>query len=101
MKLAKERKEAGDESGALQALKEVKLCRKELDKLDGQELMIEQLKKMIESDALDMEVILAIRRGENLIEQMSKEMNVDDIADLKDEMEERELYALQKNDVHR
>ena len=42
MKLAKERKEAGDESGAQQALKVVELCEKELDKLDGQQLMIEQ-----------------------------------------------------------
>ena len=41
-KVALERKKAGDQRGALQALKQSKMYEKELAKLDGQQLMLEQ-----------------------------------------------------------
>ena len=41
-KLALEKKKAGDQRGALQALKQSKMYEKELAKLDGQQLMLEQ-----------------------------------------------------------
>ena len=43
---------------------------------------------MIESGAFDKDVILGMKDGANLMKQMNKEMNVDDIADLKDEMDD-------------
>ena len=43
---------------------------------------------MIESSAFDKDVIVGMKDGASLMKQMNKEMNVDDIADLKDEMDD-------------
>ena len=43
---------------------------------------------MIESGAFDKDVISGMKDGANLMKQMNKEMNVDDIADLKDDLDD-------------
>lgn len=83
-----QKKKAGDTRGALMAMKNMKMQEKELAKLDGQSIMLEQQKMMIESSNFDVGVINSIKAGKDAIENMNKQMNVDDIADLKDEMED-------------
>ena len=56
--------------------------------MDGQSIMLEQQKMMIESSNFDVGVVNSIKAGKDAIENMNKQMNVDDIADLKDEMED-------------
>ena len=87
-KVALARKKAGDQRGALQALKQSKMYEKELAKLDGQQLMLENQKNMIESSTFDKGVISGISEGAKLMKQLNKEMNVDDIADLREEMDD-------------
>lgn len=79
---------AGDKRGALLAMKNMKMQEKELAKLDGQSMMLEQQKMMIESANFDTGVINSIKAGKDAISDMNKQMNVDDIAELKDELED-------------
>ena len=83
------KKKAGDQRGALMAMKNMKMQEKELAKLDGQSIMLEQQKTMIESANFDVGVINSIKAGKDAITVMNKEMNVDDIAELKDELEDQ------------
>ena len=71
------------------ALKKMKMFEKELQKLDGQSIMLEQQKMMIESTNFDVGVISGMKEGATAMEQMNKQMNVDDIADLKEELEDQ------------
>ena len=83
------KRKAKDERGALMALKKMKMFEKELQKLDGQSIMLEQQKMMIESTNFDVGVISGMKEGATAMEQMNKQMNVDDIADLKEELEDQ------------
>ena len=70
----------------MMSLKKMKMYEKEITKLDGQSIMLEQQKMAIESTHFDVDVISGMKQGAKAMEQMNKEMNVDDIADLKDEL---------------
>lgn len=87
-KLALEKKKNKDQRGALMAMKKMKMNEKELAKLDGQQIMLEKQKVMIESANFDVGVINSISAGKDAINEMNKQMNVDDIAEMKDEMED-------------
>ena len=52
-KEALEKNKAGDKRAALMAIKKMKMSEKELQKLDGQSIMIEQQKMMIEQTHFD------------------------------------------------
>ena len=82
------KKKAGDQRGALLALKQSKMQEKELAKLDGQSMMLEQQKMMIESANFDIGVVNGIKGGKDVIASLNKQMNVDDIANLKDELDD-------------
>ena len=43
---------------------------------------------MIESSAFDKDVVISMKGGAELMKQMNREQNVDDIADLKDELDD-------------
>ena len=58
---AVQKKKAGDTRGALLALKQSKMQEKELAKLDGQSMMLEQQKLMIESANFDVGVVDSIK----------------------------------------
>ena len=57
------KRKAKDERGALMALKKMKMFEKELQKLDGQCIMLEQQKMMIESTTFDVDVISGMKEG--------------------------------------
>lgn len=61
---------------------------KQLAALDGQSLLLEQQKMMIESAHFDIGVVNSIKDGKNAIGTLNKQMNVDDIADLRDELDD-------------
>ena len=70
------------------AMKQFKMQEKELAKLDGQSMLLEQQKMMIESANFDIGVVNSIKDGKNAIGALNKQMNVDDIADLKEELDD-------------
>ena len=69
-------------------MKQYKMNTGELAKLDGQSIILEQQKMQIESANFDVGVVTAMKTGKNAIQNFNKQINVDDIADLKDELDD-------------
>ena len=82
------KKKAGDIRGATLAMKQYKMNTNELAKLDGQQIILEQSKMQIESANFDVGVVNAMRTGKDAIKAANKQINVDDIADLNDELQD-------------
>ena len=82
------KKKAGDQRGAMMALKQMKMYEGELTKLDGQQVMLNQQQMSLQSANADVDVINALRQGNQAIKNMNANIDVDSIADLQDEMAE-------------
>lgn len=82
------KKKAGDQRGALMAMKQMKMYEGEITKLEGQSIMLEQQKMTIQSTHSDIDVVNSLRAGNQAIGAMNKQMDVDTIADLQDEIAE-------------
>ena len=82
------KKKAGDIRGATLAMKQYKMNTNELAKLDGQQIILEQSKMQIESANFDVGVVNAMMTGKDAIQAAIKQVNVDDIADLNDELKD-------------
>ena len=65
------KKKAGDQRGAVMALKAMKMYEGELTKLDGQQIMLEQQKMTIQSTHADVDVVNALRAGNTAITNMN------------------------------
>ena len=65
------KKKAGDQRGAVMALKQMKMFEGELTKLDGQQIMLEQQKMTIQSTHADVDVVNALRQGNTAITNMN------------------------------
>lgn len=79
---------AGDKRGALLAMKQMKMYEGEVQKLDGQQIMLEQQKLTIQSTRADVDVVNTLKVGNTAIGTMNSKMDVDSIADLQDDMAE-------------
>ena len=93
------KKKAGDQRGAVMALKQMKMYEGELTKLDGQQIMLEQQKMTIQSTHADVDVVNSLRAGNQAITNMNKNMDVDSIADLQDEMAENMQEIQERNEL--
>ena len=82
------KKKANDIRGATLAMKQYKMNTSELAKLDGQQIILEQSKMQIESANFDVGVVNAMRTGKDAIKAANKQINVDDIAELKEEIDD-------------
>lgn len=96
--LALSKNKAGDKRGALLAMKQMKMYEQEVTKLDGQQIMLEQQKMTIQSTRADVDVVNTLKVGNTAITGMNKQMDVDSIADLQDDMAEnmQEVEARQE-----
>ena len=93
------KKKAGDQRGAVMALKQMKMFEGELTKLDGQQIMLEQQKMTIQSTHADVDVVNSLRAGNQAITNMNANMDVDSIADLQDEMAENMQEIQERNEL--
>ena len=93
------KKRAGDQRGAIMAMKNMKMYEGELTKLDGQQIMLEQQKMTIISTVGDHEVIKTLITGNEQIKQISAQVDVNDIDDIMEELAEQEQERLQRNQV--
>ena len=80
------KKKAGDTRGALLKMKQMKMKEKEAAKLDGQLIMLEEQKMMIESTQFDVGVVQNLQGAASVVKDLNKQANVDDIAELQDEL---------------
>ena len=83
------KRKAKDERGALNALRQMKMYEKELQKLDGQQAVLAQQKMMIESTHFDKDVVKSMTEASKQVEQMNKQMDVDDIAEVYENIQEQ------------
>ena len=81
------------------ALKQMKMFEGELTKLDGQQIMLEQQKMTIQSTHADVDVVNSLKAGNQAIGTMNKQMDVDSIADLQDEMAENMQEVAERQDL--
>ena len=65
------KKKAGDQRGALMAMRQIKMNEGELKKLDGQQIMLESQKMTIRSTHADIEVIQSLKEGNDAIRKMN------------------------------
>ena len=93
------KKKAGDQRGAMMALRQMKMFEGELTKLDGQQIMLEQQKMTIQSTHADVDVVNSLRAGNQAIGAMNAQMDVDSIADLQDEMAENMQEVQERQDL--
>ena len=59
---------------------------KELAKLEGQSMMIEQQQQMIQGATFDKSTVDAMKNGKIAMDNLQKETNADDIMDLQDDI---------------
>ena len=97
-KEALEKRKKKDDRGALICLQKMKMYEKEVKKLDGQSIMLENQKMMIESTHFDKDVISGMKDGKNVMEQMNKEMDIDDIAELQDDLADQQAEIEQRQE---
>lgn len=69
-KIAVEKKKAGDSRGAVIALRKSKMYDKELAKLEGQSMMIEQQMQMIQGAQFDSNTMQAMKAGKETMETL-------------------------------
>ena len=74
--------------GATLAMRQPKMNTNELAKLDGQLLILEHSKMNIESAKVDAGFVETIRAGKDTMKDVIEQVNVDDITDLKEELDE-------------
>jgi charged multivesicular body protein 5 len=77
----------------------MKMFQGELTKLDGQQIMLEQQKMTIQSTHSDVDVVNTLKVGNQAIGNMNKQMDVDSIADLQDEMAENMQEYQERQDL--
>ena len=82
------KKKAGDQRGAVMALKQMKMFEGELTKLDGQQIMLEQQKMTIQSTAGDYEVIINMKEANEKIKEMNEVVNADTVAEVQENLAE-------------
>ena len=84
------KRKAKDERGALNCIRQMKMYEKELQKLDGQAAVLSQQQMMIESTHFDVGVITAMDGASKQMEKMNEQIDVDDVAEVYDNMREQQ-----------
>ena len=92
-KSAIEKKQKGNTKGALMDMKQMKMREKEIAKLDGQMLVLQEQQMMIEGANNDQSVVNAMKQGAGAIKELNKQADVDDIAELQDELADMKADA--------
>ena len=93
------KKKAGDQRGALLKMKQIKTCQNDILKLDGQLLMLEQQRGMIESAHFNKQVFQGLDQGKKAVDAMQKDMEVDAMEELQDEIKEQAEKQQELDDV--
>ena len=88
---------AGDKNGAMKSMKLMKMRQAELVKLQGQELMMEQQKSMIDQGMWDANVVGALEGAQAAIKNQN--LNADKIDDLRAELEEQQEAMNERQDM--
>ena len=92
-KEAIEKKKANQSRIAVVKLKKSKLCEKEIAKLEGQLMMLEQQKMLIESADWDQKVFEDMKLGVDTLAAIQGDMNVEEVENIQDSILEQQADA--------
>ena len=84
--------------GAVLALKKRNMMEKELNKLGGMKLMVEQEKIQVEASINNVDIFKALKQGNSIIKSSKHEANLEGFQDLRDEIEEQQEHANEMNE---
>ena len=80
---------AGDKKGAAMLLRKSKMMDNELVKLEGQSIILEKQNQMIQNSKFDKDVFESMKAGKIAVEQNQKQMSIDEMEDIKADIEEQ------------
>ena len=89
-KQAIEKKKKKDDRGAIAALRKAKMYEKELAKLEGQSMMLDQQVIMMQGVQTDQAVMGGLKTAKNTMDQVRAGMNLDQMEDLLDDLKEQQ-----------
>ena len=99
LRQAKAKSKAKDKRGAMMCLKRKKMYEKEVAKMDAVQMTLEQQCFAIEGAQGNVEAVNAMSIGKNQMAAMQRGMNVDDVADLRDQITEQQDQANEVSDL--
>ena len=91
-KLKKEAVEKGrnkDKRGALHCLRKSKMMEKELAKLEGQSIMLEQQSSQLQSAQFDQSTFEHMKLGKQTMDEVQKKINIDEMENIKDDIQDQ------------
>lgn len=96
--IAKEKLQKGDKGGAKQALQKKKWYDDQIKTQDGAIMMLEEQKMMLESTMSMGKAYEALKLGNQAITQASENFKVEDLDEIRDQMEENKALFEEKNE---
>lgn len=88
-KLAIAKNKKGDKKGALAHLKRKKMYAKEIEKINGAVINLEQQTMAIESTSVTADIVKAMETGKNALNTITQSVDVDKIENLQDDIREQ------------
>ena len=70
-------------------LRKAKMMDNELVKLEGQSIILEKQNQMIQNSKFDKDVFESMKAGKQAVEANQKQMNIDEMEDIKADIEEQ------------
>ena len=83
-----EYKKKKNDRSALHCLRKAKMLEKELAKLEGQSVMLEQQALSMQSAQFDQGVFQDMKTGAKVMEKIQKDMNIDEMEKIKDDIQD-------------
>lgn len=84
---------AKNKRGAILALKKKKMLEGEFNKISGMKLMLEQQRVQIEATINDADIFTALKKGNEAITAVGKEINIENFEDLREDLQEQQQNA--------
>ncbi|CAG9327057.1 unnamed protein product [Blepharisma stoltei] len=99
MQMALQRKKLGDRNGALICLKRKKMYEGEIAKLEGSRMNLEQQMFAIEGASMNKNIFDTLKSGNQALKDVHGEIKIDDVDQLKDDMEEQQDLLQEMNEA--
>ena len=99
IKQAKAKSKAGDKRGALMCLKRKKMYDKEIAKMQGVSMTLEQQIFNIEGAQTNVDTVNAMKEGKDALASMQGAVNVEQVEELREDIEEQQQRADEVGDI--
>lgn len=90
---AKTKSKKGDKKGAMFCLKRKKMYEKEIDKLSGMRMNLEQQMMALESASINADAFSAMSAGSKAMQSLQKQVNIERVEDITDDIQDSMMQA--------